>query len=154
MNNYCIELVNDTNINNVSQYNCECVSDYSSTCIENENDVSNITVDDMIMSAREKLDIVIQMENTVKIINGNIQSIYEYLCDQEYTINEATVYLENSHNNVNHILSLLVQHDLDVSEIDVKVITDMQDKTSKRVSKIVSQMRKIKDALHNCTLPE
>ena len=154
MNNYCIELVNDTNINNVSQYNCECVSDYSSTCIENENDVSNITVDDMIMSAREKLDIVIQMENTVKIINGNIQSIYEYLCDQEHTINEATVYLENSHNNVNHILSLLVQHDLDVSEIDVKVITDMQDKTSKRVSKIVSQMRKIKDALHNCTLPE
>jgi hypothetical protein len=154
MNNYCIELVNDTNINNVSQYNCECVSDYSSTCIENENDVSNITVDDMIMSAREKLDIVIQMENTVKIINGNIQSIYEYLCDQEYTIKEATVYLENSHNNVNHILSLLVQHDLDVSEIDVKVITDMQDKTSKRVSKIVSQMRKIKDALHNCTLPE
>lgn len=154
MNNYCIELVNDTNINNVSQYNCECVSDYSSTCIENENDVSNITVDDMIMSAREKLDIVIQMENTVKIINGNIQSIYEYLCDQEYTINEATVYLENSHNNVNHILSLLVQHDLDVSEIDVKVITDMQDKTSKRVSKIVSQMRKIKDALHNCALPE
>jgi len=154
MNNYCIELVNDTNINNVSQYNCECVSDYSSTCIENENDVSNITVDDMIMSAREKLDIVIQMENTVKIINGNIQSIYDYLCDQEYTINEATVYLENSHNNVNHILSLLVQHDLDVSEIDVKVITDMQDKTSKRVSKIVSQMRKIKDALHNCTLPE
>lgn len=154
MNNYCIELVNDTNINNVSQYNCECVSDYSSTCIENENDVSNITVDDMIMSAREKLDIVIQMENTVKIINGNIQSIYDYLCDQEHTINEATVYLENSHNNVNHILSLLVQHDLDVSEIDVKVITDMQDKTSKRVSKIVSQMRKIKDALHNCTLPE
>ena len=154
MNNYCIELVNDTNINNVSQYNCECVSDYSSTCIENENDVSNITVDDMIMSAREKLELVTQMENTIKTINGNIQSIYDYLCDQEHTINEATVYLENNHNNVNHILSLLVQHDLDVSEIDVKVITDMQDKTSKRVSKIVSQMRKIKDALHNCTLPE